>query len=315
MKKRTSSRKILVILLSGLFSLSLYGQDVHFSQTEYMPLNLNPALAGGLHDLSVNTLFKTQWSSVATPYETFGVSAASVVNPMRKITNPVKLAVGIDFYNDWAGDAKMITNSIRLHFATHIKVEEEHSIGLGVYGGYGMRSIDFERGQWGSQYDGYEFDPSLPTGESFAASTIGARSLGAFDVGAGLFYSFASKDSKIRKNDSKKINVGFSAYHLNRPNYHFLNTSDERQYMRFSAFFSSSFGIEDTRISVLPSIYYHRQGPANELLLGAYVKYLFREVSERTVFIDEISGSVGLFYRNLDALILKLADTTLKVCV
>lgn len=298
---RNISIRILILFAVVLTTAEVLGQDVHFSQTDFSPLNLNPALAGGNNDLSVNVNYKTQWQSIATPYQTIAASVSSIVNPNSQ-KKRVKLAVGIDFFNDWAGEAKLMTNSIRLHFATHLKMAEEHQLGLGLYGGLGMRNLDPTRGTWESQYNGFEYDSSLPIGEDFSGQ-MGGRGANAFDLGSGLFYRYATSESRMRQNDKKEVNVGVAAYHLNQPKYGFLNGSDEKLYMRFSAFFSGSFGLLNTRISLEPAVYYHRQGPANELLLGTYFKYTFVEYSKITNFVDEVTGSVGLFYRNFDALV------------
>lgn len=295
--------KNIVFLATTMLAFPTFSQDVHFSQTDFSPLHLNPALAGGINDFSANVNYKTQWSSVATPYQTIAASVSSIVNPTTKPRQKVKLAVGIDFFNDWAGDANLMTNSIRLHFATHVRLAETQTLGLGVYGGYGMRTIDTDRMMWGSQYNGSAYDPNLSSGEQFSEKVLGG-SAGSFDVGSGLFYRYSAKESRIRQNDRMEINAGFGAYHINRPKFGILAGSDERLNMRFSGFISGSFGIKMTKFTLDPAIYYHNQGPANELLLGSYVKYTFVEHSQMTDFVNEVTGSLGLFYRNLDALII-----------
>lgn len=291
------------LLIVGLFfSFQVSGQDIHFSQAEFLPLHLNPALAGGQYDLSANLNYKTQWKSVATPYQTFGASISSILNPSRNTRSPVKLAAGLDFYSDWAGDVKMSTNFARVHFATHVRIGENSTIGVGLYAGYGSQNVDLERAKWGSQYDGDSYNPLMPSGENLVG---GGTSSGVFDIGTGALYSYSTERGRAQKSSINHINIGFAAYHLNRPRYYFYMASDEKMYMRFSAFINTSFNVSETKFAIEPSIYFHSQGPAKELLLGAYAKYRFQESSQRTVFVDEIYVSFGLFYRNLDALIVK----------
>lgn len=288
------------ILFILLIPYTVMGQDIHFSQMEFSPLTLNPALAGANYDLEANVNYRSQWNSVATPYQTFGASVSSRLNPKNKATKKAYIAAGLDFFNDRSGSSKITTNHVNLSVATHIIMGESSSLGLGVYGGWGQRFIDPSASTWASQYDGMKYNPSISSGEVFRSSSFNA-----FDVGAGMVYTYNAGNSRIGENDKKKINVGFSTYHLNRPNYSFLDPVGEKQYMRFSGFVNGSFGIKNTRVSVDPGIYFYQQGPAREIYLGTYVKYMIKEESHYTVFVQPFTASLGLFYRNQDALVVK----------
>ena len=59
------------------FSLINYfhSQDIHFSQFNLSPLNLNPSLTGSYNgDYRFTGSHRNQWSSVTTPYATFAFS-------------------------------------------------------------------------------------------------------------------------------------------------------------------------------------------------------------------------------------------------
>ncbi|MFN9112222.1 MAG: type IX secretion system membrane protein PorP/SprF, partial [Bacteroidota bacterium] len=101
-------------------------------------------------------------------------------------------------------------------------------------------------------------------------------------------------------------NVGFAAYHVNRPNFSFMNADNERLYIRYSAFINSEIGIQNTRGSVLPGLYFQRQGSSSELLFGAYYKYVVSEGSRFTGFTRPLSMYIGLYSRLRDAMIAKL---------
>lgn len=276
------------------------GQDVHFSHAEFSPLTLNPAMAGANNDLEANLNFRSQWNSIATPYQTIGASVYSRFNPNDKRRKKAFIAGGIDFINDRSGLNRVSTNHVNLSFATHIVLGSGSFVGLGLYGGWGQRTLDPSDGTWASQYDGMQHNPALSSGENFRSASFSN-----FDTGAGLVYTFKSTNSRIGINDSKNFNIGFAAYHLNRPDYSFLDREGEQQYMRFSLFANGSFGIHNTRIIVEPGIYFHHQGPANELYLGAYAKYIIKEQSKYTLFVQPFTASLGVFYRNRDALIVK----------
>ena len=307
LNKKLNIIKSLVIGLFFLFSISLNAQDVHFSQMEFAPLTFNPALAGANNALEASLSYRNQWSSVVTPYQTFGASFNMRLNnkvQRRPVYGSRKkrlhIAFGADFFNDRAGDTRMTTNHVNVHFATHILLNPEHSLGLGIYGGYHQRSISPASGQWGNQYDGFIYNPDLPSGQNFSSSSFGV-----FDAGAGLLYTYKLNDSRLGMNDNKRINIGVAAYHVNRPNYSFLNLANEQLYMRFTGFVSASFGIYNTPFVLEPEIYYQQQENTREILLGLYWKFIVKKESYRTNFYRQTKLGVGLFYRNNDALIAK----------
>lgn len=282
-----------------LVSFGIKAQDIHFSQMEFSPLTLNPALAGATNDLEASLNYRTQWNSVADPFQTFGASFNMRLNGKNKARKKAFFSAGIDFFNDQAGTAKISTNHANLHFSTHIKLNNNNTLGAGIYGGYGQRSIDPTSSRWANQYNGMDYDPSLPTGESFKSSSFKA-----FDMGAGLLYSYHN-NSSVSSNNNKRINVGFAAYHLNRPDFSFLDHSSEQMYMRFSGFVNASFGIQNTRVIVEPGVYFQQQGKAREIFLGLYGKYIIQGQSQITSFVKQTTVGLGLFYRNQDALIAK----------
>ncbi len=293
-------RIILGIGLLCIVSFGLKAQDIHFSHMEFSPLTLNPALAGANYDLEASLNYRSQWNSVAEPFQTFGASFDMRLNGKNKENKTALFAVGVDFFNDRAGDAQIGTNHANVHFATHINLNRNNSLGAGIYGGYGQRTIDPSSSRWANQYNGMDYDPTLPTGENFNASSFKA-----FDMGAGLVYSYHTDDSRIASNDNKRINVGFAAYHLNQPDFSFLNHSSEQMYMRFSGFVNASFGIKNTHIIVEPGVYFQQQGNAREIFMGLYGKYIIKGQSQITSFVKQTTVGLGIFYRNQDALIAK----------
>ncbi len=106
-------------------------------------------------------------------------------------------------------------------------------------------------------------------------------------------------------NNSKQLNIGFSAFHVNRPKYSFLVGSDERQYIRFSAFVNGSFGLKRTKMLIEPGVYFHQQGSAREIFFGTYGRYILKGESKITGFVKKTSIALGLFCRNQDALVTK----------
>jgi type IX secretion system PorP/SprF family membrane protein len=288
----------LTLGLLGTFGLS-FAQDPHFSQPEMAPSMLNPALAGANYDIQANVAYRNQWSSVGYAFQTMYASA-----DMRLVTDARQpkgyFGVGVAFMNDVAGGARVTNNSIAINLAYHIILDKGHTLGLGANTGFGFNSISGTNGRWASQFDGVQYNMLIPSGESFQAATYSF-----FDLGAGLLYSFKKKEYYMTKNDSRQVNIGFSAYHLTRPQHSFIDKSVARMPMRFVGFVNVSYGLDNTNLLIEPGVYYMQQGRARDILLGSDVRYILRDKSQRTTAYDISTFGLGLYYRNFDALFIR----------
>lgn len=286
-------------LITGLLSFSLTAQDIHFSNMEYSPLTLNPGLAGANHHVQGNVNYRTQWNSVAAPFQTIAASADMRVN-QKKNSKKGHMGVGVNFFNDRAGEATIATNSVNLNVAYHLMINDKSTIGLGMSTGFGQRSLDVANGQWESQYDG-AYNPSLSSGETFANPTFTF-----FDVGTGLVYTYGTSETSMRKNDGVKVNVGYAVYHVNRPSFSFISNDEDPLYMRHAMFANASIGIGSTTMSFDPGAYVQLQGPNTEILFGADYCVLLNEGSKITGEIKQSSIAIGAFFRNKDALVTRV---------
>jgi type IX secretion system PorP/SprF family membrane protein len=286
----------------GLVSISLNGnaQDVHFSHMEFSPMSLNPGLAGANGPMQGIVNYRSQWNSVADPYKTIAASFDARFNDKKRNKSGI-IAGGINFYNDQAGDLKVNTNNVNLNLAYHLILDKSSTLGLGIYSGFGQRSISPEGGKWASQYDGNAYNPNLSSGEVF-----NSPSFSFFDAGAGLVYTYKNGAGYMNQNKQRLINGGIAFYHVNRPNYSYINNGDEKLYMRISGFVNANIGIANTRGSILPGIYYQRQKSAQEIYFGANYKYNLHEGSRHTGFTRPMALYIGLFGRVKDALVGKL---------
>ena len=275
-------------------------QDIHFSQMEFSPLTLNPALAGANSPMQGIVNYRSQWSSVATPYKTIAASFDARFNENKRNRSGI-FAGGINFFNDRSGDLNVNTTNANLSLAYHLILDRSSTLGLGLYTGFGQRSLEGGTARWGSQYDGLDYNAAIDPGESFTTPSFSY-----LDAGTGLLYTYKRNSGYMTQNDQLAFNVGFAAYHVNRPNFSFMNADNERLYIRYSAFINSEIGIQNTRGSVLPGVYFQRQGSSSELLFGAYYKYVVSEGSRFTGFTRPLSMYIGLYSRLRDAMIAKL---------
>lgn len=288
----------LVIMM--VCSVSAFSQDIHFSQMEYSPLTLNPALAGANSPLQGIVNYRSQWSSVAAPYKTIAASLDARFNEKKRNKSGI-IAGGMSFFNDQSGDLQVNTTNVNVNLAYHLILDKKSTLGLGIYSGFGQRSINPNDGRWGSQYDGLAYDGLINPSETFNSSTFMH-----FDAGTGLVYTYKRNKGYMTQNKQLAVNIGFAMYHLNRPKYSFVDANNERLYFRYSAFANAEIGIENTRGSVLPGIYFQRQGSSMEVMFGAYYKFILSEGSRFTGFTRPMSMYLGLFNRFRDAMAAKV---------
>jgi type IX secretion system PorP/SprF family membrane protein len=290
--------RALLLIFGSSVIFNTYCQDVHFSFSEYSNMNLNPALAGANSPMQGVINYRNQWSSVGEPFQTIAASFDARFNENKRNKSGI-FAGGINFYNDQAGDMRISTSSVNLNLAYHLLIDNNNTIGLGIYGGFGQRSFNAAGGEWASQYNGV-YDPSINSGEVFSNTNFGF-----VDAGTGLLYTYNSGGGYMRQNTDTRINAGLSFYHVNQPSFSFISANTEKLYMRISGFVNAEIGIANTSGSILPGVYYHRQGNAQEFLLGANYKILVSEGSKVTGFNRPMAFYVGAFGRLKDAFIAK----------
>ena len=195
----------------------------------------------------------------------------------------------------------MSTNYAGITIGYHVTINTKQHIGLCVQPSYGQRSADFSALRWGMQYDGNGYNAAMTTGELTDAN----NRFGYFDMNAGIVYSFKSSEHYMTANDHKLLNVGYSLSHINRPKYTFYGLSDERLYMRHTAFVNASIGIQNTKLSLMPGFYAMIQGQQKEILAGTYLRYSLQDNSVYTGIKKGAAFSLGGFYRAGDAMVVK----------
>lgn len=293
-------KKTLYFALFATSTLALQAQDIHFSNTEYAPLILNPALAGANSPIQANMAYRTQWGQLGSSFRTANASFdARVTQDNTSKSN--FLALGLSFFNDRIGDMGMVTNNVALAIADHIRLNAKNQLSLGINVGYAMRSFDNVDGMWASQYDGVAYNAALASGEDF-----NNQNFGYFDAGAGILYTYAKKVKAMAKNANKRVNAGVAAYHITRPNNSFVELASEKLPLRYTAFANADISIDGTDGDILPGIYYQRQGSFSQVLFGTFYKYKFNMGSNYTGYERPFAASLGLFTRLKDSYIAKL---------
>ncbi len=300
---------ILFFLLLSILNLDLRSQDIHLAQIQEAPLVYNPANTGFFSGYSrVIAGYRNQWASMGKPYQTMGLSVDGGI--FRNRYKNAFLGIGLNIFNDKAGAAAIQLTNVNFNICAILKASKRTIFAAGIYGGISMNSGKYSNLTYASQFNGTEIDPNLSSQES-----VNYHNFTNSDFGAGLAYEYSNLKTHNDRDDIKSIRIGVAAYHLNKAPQNFgsntyttttgLSITKDPYILptRYVASIVSRFDINNTKISITPTIIYMRQANATEITAGTYVKYRFKNGTKITGEKVENCIGVGLFYRVNDAII------------
>lgn len=286
----------LIFSIAILGSGTLTAQDVHFSQITETPLHLNPSQAGLGHDVRASINYKDQWRSVVSaPYKTIG---ASVDFALLKRTSGTCLGVGVNFFNDKAGDANMATTLGQVDIAGIVALNSNNLLSVGVSTGYGQRSLNYDALTWGSQYDGQQYNAGLGSGEVQPYSSFTY-----LDLGAGISWHYAAANSTMSSKGARVFNIGVAVQHLNKPVYSFYGDNSSKLPMKMVFHGNAAIGLKNTNLILEPSYFVAIQGGHQEITPGIMFKYVLGQSSMYTARKKSSAFSLGAYFRVKDAIV------------
>lgn len=281
-----TQRLLLIVVISLLINSIVVSQDIHFSQADLSPLNLNPSLTGKFNaDYRFHANERTQWRSITVPYKTF---SASFDMAYRKLKIPGYIGAGLIFNTDKAGDGDFGTNQIKLAAAWHYRLRNDTALifSFGFDAAYNQHSINYSKLYFGNQYNGFSYDPNLISGENFPNDKMVY-----FDGSLGANINYLYRNIPIE--------IGIAWHHLNKPKQSFFSETIVKLDRKFDLHASLQYNINQ-RMSLLPTLFWFRQGRFNELNLGGLIQRNLNSLAFRSVYI-------GGWYRWKDAAILCFA--------
>lgn len=287
----------ILLLLFIISELPATGQDLHFSRFYHSPLTLNPALTGALNGSQrLNINYKSQWKSLGTAYKTTAISYDATL--LKRKWPGSYLGAGISVFNDKAGDSKLSLLNCSASLSGIVALNDFNRLSTGMQVGYYQRSIRYEGLSWDNQFNGSEYDPSLPTGE-----TGTGNSTTFIDLSSGISWSYGTDESNIVSNNSLRVNAGIAAFHINQPAQQFYTSNSDKLKIKYLAHSGAYIGFPGTLVSMLPSAVYMQQGTLREITFGSMFRYMISEESRRTGLVQEKAILLGGHYRLGDAFI------------
>jgi type IX secretion system PorP/SprF family membrane protein len=266
-------------------SVMIHAQDIHWSQFQMSPLNLNPAQTGFFDgDYRFIGNHRNQWKSVTKPYTTFSGSVDAGLGILSTERN--RYNAGILFNNDKAGDSKLGTTQFALSLSVIRALDKDgvHFVSLGLQTGYVSRSINYSDLYFDEQFDGDVYNPGSGNTENFDNSKHGY-----VDFNAGVAWLMQTENKF-------KLGAGFSIQHINRPDDSFFSTP-AKVFPRLQGDVKVELPVA-SRFDLIPSVLFQNQGSFQELVGGTSVRYRISELPGR-----QYAFSVGGWFRSKDALI------------
>ena len=282
--QHTCTFKLLALAYLILQSALVMSQDIHFSNWQMSPLNLNPANTGLFEgDGRIIFNYRNQWKSLPVPYNTYSFGAD--FNLKKSFFKQTQQAIGVLFNQDVSGDGRYQITDLKVPFNHKFSFKRDSglTVALGVLAGITNISVNVNRLSFDKQWDGDAYNEGLGNGESFAKQS--------------KIFADVSLGTVIQKQFNSKIKAsfGYGISHLNTPNISFNNTLGVNLRIRHNESFQLNYSFNN--ISAIMFEYYgNQQQKFKENLVGLYY---YHKVDPKTNTI----ANVGLLTRLGDALI------------
>lgn len=282
-------KKLVIICLSGILAINTASaQDIHFSQYFVAPQLINPAGFGVLNSFEGGLQYKGQWNSFTKGYTSMAAFANKSFRKQKDVnSSKAYFSLGLNVIYDKAGGNDLTHFKAELPVNVTKRISNSGFLTAGLYAGFGQLAVGNKNLTWGSQYDGYEYNSAVGYDESSAVQTKGY-----IDCGAGLSHVLMkkAKDASVTKNV-----IGFSASHLNKPDYSIFSNGSQPLAMRFNFYEYYHIYFGTSPYSLIPSVMLQYQASTYELVLGGQLRKVLKDNGD-----TKQSFCVGVFYRMQD---------------
>ena len=291
----SDNQLLIKMIIAGLIicvASNSYAQYFQFSQYNFTPQRINPALVASSDYASLNFDYRNQGTDGG-----FHLSSNSlnVAYPLVKKNGGRWSGVGLSFMDDRSGKAGIFNiQEVGLSYAVNIDVAKFQSVSFGVRALYKTSKFNLDGLYTGSQYiPDRGFDESISSGEN-----LGQLTNGFMTFAAGLYWQ------QTDRLGNTIARLGFSFFDINKPEDSFLEPASQLNTTSVADF---SFRIyQRGNMSIYPEILYTRSAANNVVNAGAVVRCdLEDNARKETPHVDLIakyvfgrSGILGFQYHN-----------------
>ncbi|MDI1321840.1 MAG: type IX secretion system membrane protein PorP/SprF [Algoriphagus sp.] len=256
---RSSANFVFFALFSLLGSISAFAQDPQYSQYYAAPLYLNPAMAGSELTGRVGFNYRNQWPSIDAKFTTFSAYYDTYLPDYNS-------GIGIMVTQDTEGAAELRSTTISAIYSYELKLGENSYFRPGFQASYIRREIGF--------YENLIFANQINPNDPFGPTLPGTDIPGLGDPVSMLSLSLGGMFF------TENFWIGGAAHHVNEPNQSFIDgVSPLPMKLSVHAGYRISLGEGSMRQDfthlrkeryLTPTINYKRQGPFEQLDVGAY---------------------------------------------
>ena len=227
-------RLFISILFIHLF-LNINAQGIHFSDNREIPMQLNPAFAGVIHNKYVHRLVvahRRQGNAIlgSDEFETSYLSYDRKIG-LCQFAEDIFIGIGTELLHDQVGAGISRSSQffhrqeLNLNTSLGIKLSRGSYLIAGLKMGLLSHGLSGNNLSYDNQFDGRDYDPNLPTMEVFSNTRLLY-----FDIGAGVMLRGTIQDngrSQLLK--VKTYELGMSFMHLNNKRENYLMNSLEEE--------------------------------------------------------------------------------------
>lgn len=269
-------RKAFYVVLFGALSLSVSGQDVHYSQYFNSPFNLNPGLVGVFDgNIRLHGNYRFQWNRPDTDYRSLDVGADMKFVPSCVSDLGAReknyFALGAIINNDRAGDLGLSLTGINLLGSYSLGLGDNMLLTPGISLGYFNRGFDLSNALWS--------DFPTTNSQSDPQITDDFDRINYFDVSGGV-------NLRYQKSYRKHLDLGVGLFHLLTPNQKF---SDEPSYDAFLARKLNLYGMLNwplmSRLDIVLNGLYSNQNPYREIVLNGQGRIYLDKAASKSLFL------------------------------
>ncbi len=261
---------ILVAIVCFTFIFGAIGQDIHYSQFFNSPLNISPGLTGAFQgNQRITANLRQQWKTVPVDYRSLDLAYDHKHAPTDSTNN---LNFGVILNYDIAGDVNLKNTGLNMFVSYGLRLSEKLKVMPGVSIGFAQRRFDYASVTTGNQWDGREFDPTIP------AENIGAEDKSFVNISAGLNLNYMESDRSY-------VDFGVGFNNLNSPSQAFNAGANYDAVLarRFNLYGFGSLRVAK-KVDLIANAILQNQAPAQEVLLNGQAKFYIDRGLSKAVF-------------------------------
>jgi type IX secretion system PorP/SprF family membrane protein len=292
--KRHFYTKLPLWLVLLCIPISIFSQDIHYSNFGYSPMNINPALTGVFPgDIRGNAAYRNQWNGVPVTYSTFtGAADFRLGKPVEgRVRN---WSVGGIFNYDQAGYSRLNNANVGLSGAYMLPLSKNSFLSAGINASFNQRQFRTSDLTWDDQYRNKQFNPNIIS----ADETVFDKTHNYVTIAPGFNYHFQKPNNRLA------FDAGLGIFNLNRPNVSFNDDPLHKLPVRYSFYGGANLPVSPF-FDILLEGMIQLQTPHKEQVVGLGGRlYLVDKKTSRLALeagvtlrgSDAYSPHVGLLY-------------------